>query len=1030
MRTTTQSSYQTRRLGIALLVATAFSLGSLTAQVIPTGPQVQVKDYPSFFFHRGSDVAVVDLDGNFVVVWATPNMQQILGQRFDTSGAPVGPEFEISTSSYPGPKSEPSAAGDFAGNFVVVWEHERQESPYGGQEEILGRRYDSSGPLDATEFKVNSASPWRHQYPSVTRDGNSNFVVVWQRFDHENPPDRPRIFGQRFDAEGTKQGVEIAVSTLGEEEDGKDEFPDIGSSLGGDFVVVWQQSGANNEIDTSMDAVVGRRFDSFGASQDEAEFVVNSYTTGSQSRPSVGVGLDGNFVVTWHGEGEYDDWGIFAKQFASTGGAVADEFLVNTLTTGFQTESGVVGADALGHFAVTWQSRPNPGGDYSLFARWFRSDGLPFEDQFEVPTHTTGTQESPRIAGDVDGNFVVLWSGDGPADEGFSARRFEQPVLLTINDFSIQEGDASESAEGIALLTVEASRSHPTLDVVVEYATDDESASSFDDYVASSGMVLIEADTNELTAAIDVEVLGDDVYEPDETFLVNLGRVENAAIVREQGIATILDDDDPPGMMIEDASLEEGNAGTSVLTFRVDLTEVQQEDATVDFSSSDGTATAGSDYQEASGTLTIPGGSVSGFVGIEINGDFTSEGDETLIVTLADPSNGTLLDETATGTILDDDCAVAITIDPASANFTIAGGTGSITVTDSEGCGWMAESSAPWIVITSATSGVGNGTIDYSVAANGDPFPRNGTIIIAGQSFVVTQDGVSCTLGLSPMSADFSSGGGTESIAVSDPGVCGWIAVSNEPWIIVTNGDSGVGAGTVEYTVEAKTKPGGRTGTILISGLLFTVDQEGSFFDHFDDDFLASNWDYSGPQFWSEGNSFLEADVLGGGEEARAIAAPAFEGCVECAITTRFGVDVFALGTVSLYGWYVDDDNFVELTMNEFTNEWILVQTVGGVEVQSVVTDTEVILAGALYDIDLDFDGDKISASVDGDLILNMTPWQGIAPSGTVGFEAADTIAVFDLITVLTITGSEEPSLLFGDGFEGGDLSSWSSHSP
>lgn len=1027
MRRQHNSSVQARNLGAALLVATAIVLGPSEAQVISTDTQFPVKEYPGFFTDRGSDAAVVDLDGNFVVVWASPNMQQLLGQRFDSSGAPVGAEFEIGTASYPGNKTNPSVAGDYAGNFVVVWEHARTDGT--GREDIVGRRFDDAGPLDASEFKVNSDSEWRHQYPSVARDGNSDFVVVWQRFDPGDPPDRPRVFGQMFDAQGTKVGEELVVSTLDAQESGKDTFSDIGSSLGGDFVVVWQQSGANNGIDDSFDAVVGRRFDSFGAPQDETEFVVNSYTTGSQSRPSVGVGLDGNFVVAWHGEGESDDWGIFAKQFASTGGAIADEFLVNTTTIGFQTEPRVVSADAKGHFAVAWQSRPNVGS-WDIFARWFRSDGLPFEDQFEVPTLSTGDQESPRIAGDVDGNFVVQWNGDGPGDPGLFARRFEQPVLLSINDFSVEEGNASASAESVALLTVEASRAHPSLDVLVEYTTDDESAGSFDDYVAASGEVMFESGTSNLTRVVDVEIVGDDVYEPDETFLFRLGRVQNAAIVRDQGVVTIFNDDDPPGMTIADASMDEGNDGTSVLAFRVDLTEVQQEDATVDFASSDGTATAGSDYQAASGTLTIPGGSTTGFVGIEVNGDLASEGDESLFVTLSNPSNGTLLDDTATGTLLDDDCPVAITIDPASANFSIAGGSGTITVTDSEGCGWMAESSAPWIVITSATSGVGNGTIDYSVAANADPLPRNGAITIAGQSFIVTQDGVSCALGLSPMSAEFASGGGTGAISVSDPGVCGWTAVSNEPWIIVTSGDTGVGAGTVEYTVEDKTTPGERTGTIMISGLLFTVDQEGSFFDHFDDSVLASSWVYSDPQHWSESNSFLEADVLGSGQETQAIAAPAFGGCVECAITARLGVDVFALGTVSLLGWYVDDDNLVGLTMNEFANEWKLFQRVGGVEVQSVMTDTHALLAGVLHDIDLVFDGDRISASVDGDPTLSMTPWQGIDPSGTVGFHAADTIAIFDLITVLTASAPAEPSMLFSDGFEGGDLSAWSSHSP
>lgn len=1019
-------------LAIALSCCFAFGPGPSEAQVIPDGPQFSVREYPGFFFHRGSDVAVVDLDGNFVVVWATPNMQQILGQRYGNDGSPVGTEFEISTTAYPGNKTEPAVAGDLSGNFVVVWEHERQESPFAGEEEILGRRYDSVGPLDTEEFRVNSDTPFRHQYPSVDRDASSNFVVVWQREAPTGNPDDndPGIFAQKFDAEGNRIGEEIVVSTRHGNE-GINQHPDVGTDLDGDFVVVWQYAGAaENEIDP--DGVAGRRFDTFGNPLEEEEFVVNSYTDGLQSRPSVAVDFDGNFIVAWAGEGEGDfsGDGIYAKQFASTGGALGDEFLVNVTTDGFQTLPEISARDVAGHFVVTWQSRPSGSGQvYGVYGRWFRSDAVPFADEFTIPTTTAGDQESPRLAGDVDGNFVVVWNGDGPADEGFFGRRFEQPVLLSINDFSVEEGDSGGSDEAIAVLTVEASRAHPDLDVQVEFLTGDDTANSFDDYVAVNEEIVFPAGATELAASIEVPIQGDDMYEPDETFLANLGNVANAAIVRQPGVVTILNDDDPPGMTIADASQEEGNSGATTLLFRVELTEAQQEDAMVDFSTSDGSATAGSDYEATGGTLAIPGGSTTGFIGVGINGDFLPELDETFAVALSNPENATLINDMAIGTIVDDDCVVAITIDPANANFGTEGGSGSISVMDPAGCGWMATSSEEWMVVTSGDEGVGNGTVEYSVDASTDPLPRNGTITIAGAIFSVTQDGVSCSFELSPLSAQFNSSGGMGTIDVTDPGECGWTATSNDPWITVTMG-SGTGDGTVEYLVDAKMDPGSRSSGITISGLLFTVDQEGSFFDHFDDDVLSSSWSYTDAQFWSEGNSFLEVDVLGNGEESQAVATPAFGGCMECTISADMGVDVFGLGVVTLLGWYEDADNFIGLTMDEFANEWRLFQMVGGVEVQSVTNAGTTILPMTLYRTELIFDGGDIVARVDGSTIVVMSPWQGVPPTGTLGFHATETVAVIDSILVITVTEAGGAPAVFADSFESGDTGNWSAAVP
>jgi hypothetical protein len=82
------------------------------------------------------------------------------------------------------------------------------------------------------------------------------------------------------------------------------------------------------------------------------------------------------------------------------------------------------------------------------------------------------------------------------------------------------------------------------------------------------------------------------------------------------------------------------------------------------------------------------------------------------------------------------------TISPASASFSAPGGSGSVTVTAGSGCAWTAASNAGWISITAGGSGTGNGTVSYSVAANGGS-ARNGTLTIAGQTFTVSQSGAS-----------------------------------------------------------------------------------------------------------------------------------------------------------------------------------------------------------------------------------------------------------------------------------------------
>jgi hypothetical protein len=84
---------------------------------------------------------------------------------------------------------------------------------------------------------------------------------------------------------------------------------------------------------------------------------------------------------------------------------------------------------------------------------------------------------------------------------------------------------------------------------------------------------------------------------------------------------------------------------------------------------------------------------------------------------------------------------IASAISPTSASFGPGGGTGSVNVTSPGGCVWVARSNTGWITITSGSSGIANGTVNYSVRANPLIFARTGTMTIAGQTFTVSEAG-------------------------------------------------------------------------------------------------------------------------------------------------------------------------------------------------------------------------------------------------------------------------------------------------
>ena len=105
----------------------------------------------------------------------------------------------------------------------------------------------------------------------------------------------------------------------------------------------------------------------------------------------------------------------------------------------------------------------------------------------------------------------------------------------------------------------------------------------------------------------------------------------------------------PPGLTVGDAQVQEGPNAT--LAFAVTLSRAPSGTVTVGYATSDGTATAGSDYTAASGTLLFAAGETEKTVSVPVLDDAHDEGSETLTLTLSNASGAYLADGSATGTI-------------------------------------------------------------------------------------------------------------------------------------------------------------------------------------------------------------------------------------------------------------------------------------------------------------------------------------------------------------------------------------------
>ncbi len=218
------------------------------------------------------------------------------------------------------------------------------------------------------------------------------------------------------------------------------------------------------------------------------------------------------------------------------------------------------------------------------------------------------------------------------------------PSTFSSSGFFVGEGDSGSRAMNFVV-----TMDHPSpLDLTLDWATTNAgTASPGTDFQVGSGRLDFPAGTT--TASFTVLYYGDLLNEDDETLIVQVSNAPLGSLIDPnsvQLISTIQNDDARPTILPWLAGVTEGNSGTVQLDvpfYLVSpdyaLTSPSGKPVTITYTTLDGSATAGSDYDATSGTIVVPPGATSGVIHITVHGDQNKEGDETLLVSLTSATN-------------------------------------------------------------------------------------------------------------------------------------------------------------------------------------------------------------------------------------------------------------------------------------------------------------------------------------------------------------------------------------------------------
>lgn len=327
--------------------------------------------------------------------------------------ASIGSVFRVNTFTTDRQQS-PSVAALENGNFVAVWSSTAQANP---NTHIYGQLFDPGSVKIGNEFLVSTYIPGFQIHPTILAPQNGNFYVAWTGTSADTASSYD-IFLQIFDLDTNRIGNETRINTntqynqfLGFEYSDDVYCTSSNSQImaplkNANIVITWSTTpGSGYDVAGQIITATGAKVGS--------EFMVNTYTTSSQYCSSVAGLNTGNFIVVWQSAGQdpWGDYGIFGQLFDSSAAKIGSEFLVNTYYTKAQWRP-TVHSFANGNFLVDWACED--GQTITAYQTWvgqlFTVSATKIGGEFLVDTSNTPRGESrPPIVELSNSNFLLIW---------------------------------------------------------------------------------------------------------------------------------------------------------------------------------------------------------------------------------------------------------------------------------------------------------------------------------------------------------------------------------------------------------------------------------------------------------------------------------------------------------------------------------------------------------------------------------------------------------------------------------------------
>ena len=330
----------------------------------------------------------------------------------------------------------------------------------------------------------------------------------------------------------------------------------------------------------------------------------------------------------------------------------ASTYIVNEgdgeITINVTRTNGSAGAVTV-HYA-TANGTATAGSDYTAVAGTLQfGDGVTSQS-FKVPVTDDpvweGTETVTLTLSNPTGGALL----GNPVSVVMSINNDDPDPTVSIADVSVAEGNGGATPANLMVSLSNASSQSITVDFA---SVAGGTATLGNDYQSASGTLTFAP--GETSKAATVLVNGDAQEEPNETFVVQLSNVTYAQLGKAQGTGTIINDDAPAGPAFQFSqasySVAEGLSAVTVIITRSGNTSGP---ASVDYTTSDETATQKSDYEIALGTVSFAPGETSKSVLVLLNSDMYIEGNESFKVVLSNPSGAALGQPVTTVNITDD----------------------------------------------------------------------------------------------------------------------------------------------------------------------------------------------------------------------------------------------------------------------------------------------------------------------------------------------------------------------------------------